>query len=296
MKILITGASGFIGRELVKTLSLKGHELFLLAHQSVLSGDFIRIRSLKELPEVTQALDAVINLAGAPIMGRLWTKARKKVLWESRVDLTETLVETLAQLKSPPKILLSGSAIGIYGDQGDTSLDESAAIQGNFGHALCVAWEKAAQKAESFGARVVLLRTGLVIGAGGGFLKPMEWPFRLGLGGPIGQGRHWMSWIHRDDHIRLICHLLTNPDARGPYNLTAPHPVTNTEFTDTLARVVRRPAFFRIPAKLLEWTLGEMAGLLLESTRVVPEKALKGGFSFQYPELEAALREALGEN
>ena len=296
MKILITGASGFIGQELVKTLARDGHELFLLTHRTALSDGHVRLSSLTELPKITTALDAVINLAGAPIVGRRWTEARKKVLWESRVDLTETLVETVAQLKSPPQIFLSGSAIGIYGDQGDDALDESSTLKGGFGHRLCVAWEQAAQKAERFGSRVVLLRTGLVIGSGGGFLKPMEWPFRLGLGGPIGLGRHWMSWIHRDDHIRLMCALLNDPHARGPYNLTAPHPVTNTEFTATLARIVRRPAFFRIPAKLLQWTLGEMAGLLLESTRVTPEKALKAGFVFQYPELEPALREALGEN
>jgi len=296
MKILITGASGFIGQELVKTLSKDGHELFLLTHRTGLSGEHTLVNRLADLPQKTSALDAVINLAGAPIMGRPWTKARKQVLWDSRVLLTENLVEIVAQLESPPKIFLSGSAIGIYGDQGDASLDESAALRGGFGHQLCVAWEDAARKAEAFGARVVLLRTGLVIGAGGGFLKSMVWPFRLGLGGPIGQGQQWMSWIHREDHIRLMCSLLVNPNARGPINLTAPHPVTNTEFTATLARVVRRPAFFRIPATFLQWILGEMAGLLLESTRVVPEAALKQGFSFEYPELEPALREALGEN
>lgn len=296
MKILITGASGFIGRELIKTLSNDGHELFLLTHRSGLPERHTLVRTLNELSQKTSSLDAVINLAGAPIMGRPWTNARKQVLWDSRVSLTETLVETVAQLESPPQVFLSGSAIGIYGDQGDTPLDEKAHLQGGFGHTLCVAWEQAALKAESFGARVILLRTGLVVGSGGGFLKSMEWPFRLGLGGPIGQGRQWMSWIHRDDHIRLMCALLVNPNARGPINLTAPHPVTNTEFTATLARVVRRPAFFRIPAKLLQWTLGEMAGLLLESTRVIPDAALKQGFTFEYPELEAALRESLGEN
>jgi len=296
MKILITGASGFIGRALVKSLSEDGHELFLLTHRTALSEAHVRIKSLEELPAQTATLDAVINLAGAPIMGRPWTEARKKVLWESRVDLTEKLVDTLAQLKSPPKIFLSGSAIGIYGDQGDKPLNESASVNGGFGHQLCMAWEQAALKAEAFGARVVLLRTGLVIGSKGGFLKPMEWPFRLGLGGPLGTGRHWMSWIHRDDHIRMMCALLANPHASGPYNLTAPQPVTNSEFTTTLARIVRRPAFFRIPATFLQWTLGEMAGLLLESTRVIPDKALKEGFAFQYPELEPALREALDEN
>ena len=296
MKILITGASGFIGQELVKTLSNDGHELFLLTHRTGLSGEHTLVNRLADLPQKTSALDAVINLAGAPILGKPWTKARKQVLWESRVLLTENLVDVVSRLKSPPKIFLSGSAIGIYGDQGDACLDESADLRGGFGHQLCVAWEDAAKKAEAFGARVVLLRTGLVIGAVGGFLKSMEWPFRLGLGGPIGQGQQWMSWIHREDHIRLMCSLLVNPNARGPINLTAPHPVTNNEFTATLARVVRRPAFFRIPATFLQWILGEMAGLLLESTRVIPEAAVKQGFSFEYPDLEPALREALGEN
>jgi len=296
MKILITGASGFIGRELVKKLSQDEHELFLLTHRTGVSGKHTLVKTLSELPQHTSQLDAVINLAGAPIMGRPWTDARKRVLWDSRVRLTEHLVESVGRLDSPPRVFLSGSAIGIYGDQGDTPLDETAQLQGGFGHALCVAWEQAALKAESFGARVVLLRTGLVVGSGGGFLKSMEWPFRLGLGGPIGDGEQWMSWIHRDDHIRLMCALLLDAHARGPINLTAPHPVTNNEFTSTLARVVRRPAFFRIPGKLLQWILGEMAGLLLESTRVIPNAALKKGFTFEYSELEPALREALGES
>ena len=295
MKILITGASGFLGRELVRTLSEVGHELVLLTHQRHLPSRHTLLSRLEDLPRQAPVLDAVINLAGAPIMGKPWTDARKRVLWDSRVTLTDNLVESVSRLDSPPKIFLSGSAIGIYGDHGANPLTETAELHGGFGHQLCLAWEQAAKKAESFGARVVLLRTGLVIGSGGGFLKPMEWPFKLGLGGPIGTGQQWMSWIHRDDHIRLMHQLLMSTDAKGVFNLTAPNPVTNAEFTATLARILRRPAFFRIPAKPLQWTAGEMATLLLESTRVLPEAALKQGFEFSYPQLAPALREALGE-
>lgn len=295
MKILITGASGFIGRELVQKLSKDGHELVLLTHQTVLPGGHQALNTVEDLSRQVPALDAVINLAGAPIMGKPWTDARKRILWESRVTLTEKLVESVSRLDAPPKVFISGSAIGIYGDHGADGLNEKAELHGGFGHELCLAWERAAQKAASFGARVILLRTGLVIGSGGGFLKPMERSFRLCLGGPIGDGQQWMSWIHRDDHIRLMDELLRSPDAKGVFNLTAPHPVTNAEFTQTLARILRRPAFFRIPAKPLHWVIGEMATLLLESTRVLPEAALKQGFTFTYPELEPALREALGE-
>jgi uncharacterized protein len=293
MKILITGASGFIGRHLVQNLASNGHELVLFSHYTSPPSGHPTIHSLDELSGTHEDFDAVINLAGAPIMGRPWTSARKDVLWKSRVSFTQALVASLGQMKKPPGIFLSGSAIGIYGDHAAERLDESSATGGGFGHTLCAAWESAALDARHFGARTALLRTGLVIGSGGGFLEPMARSFRLGLGGPIGDGQQWMSWIHIDDHIRLMRHLLDQNHAEGIYNLTAPQPVTNAVFTETLAQVLRRPAFLRMPAKFLKILLGEMAGLLLESQRVIPERAIKEGFSFSYSELEPALKNAL---
>jgi uncharacterized protein len=296
MRILITGSSGFIGRRLVQALSAEGHELVLLAHQNAPSGPHRIIHSFQELLDSDPELDAVINLAGAPILDLPWTEGRKQVLWESRVLLTQKLVGTLSKLKTTPKILLSGSAIGVYGDHDATRLSEEAKTHGGFGHQLCHAWEQAALAAEPLGIRTCLLRTGLVVGPEGGFLAPMARTFGWGLGGPISNGRQWMSWIHIDDHIRLMCHLLASEKSTGVYNLTAPNPVTNAEFTRTLARVIGKPAFFRVPAWFLKAIGGERMTLLLESQRVVPEKALDEGFAFSFPDLEPALKAALGRD
>jgi uncharacterized protein (TIGR01777 family) len=226
-------------------------------------------------------------------MGKRWTTERKQTLWDSRVALTQKLVQSLSRLESAPKVFLSGSAIGIYGDQGESLLEETAPVHGGFGHALCSAWEAQALEAQHLGARTVILRTGLVVGADGGFLQAMIPPFRLGLGGPLGHGQQWMSWIHIEDHIRLMCHLLNSSHASGVYNLTAPHPVTNENFTQGLAEILNRPACFRLPSWFLKTLLGEMSELLLESQRVIPAKALKDSFEFRYPELIPALRNAL---
>lgn len=296
MRILVTGSSGFIGRRLVEALSLEGHELVLLAHHNAPSGSHRIIHSFQELLDSDPELDAVINLAGAPILDMPWTEGRKQALWESRVLLTQRLVGTLSKLKTTPKILLSGSAIGVYGDHDATRLSEEAKTHGGFGHQLCHAWEQAALAAEALGIRTCLLRTGLVVGPKGGFLAPMARTFGWGLGGPISNGRQWMSWIHIDDHIRLMCHLLASEKSAGVYNLTAPNPVTNAEFTRTLAGVIGKPAFFRVPAWLLKAIGGERMTLLLESQRVVPEKALDEGFTFTFPDLEPALKAALGRD
>jgi uncharacterized protein (TIGR01777 family) len=253
----------------------------------------LAISNLDELsPEVH--FDAIINLAGEPIFGPRWTAQRKRVLWNSRIGLTEKLVAYIGAAKRKPSVLISGSAIGYYGDRGDTIVDESVGCGDDFGASLCSAWERAAQAAEQHGVRVCLLRTGLVIGQNGGFLQRMLLPFRLGLGGQIGDGRQWMSWVHLADHVAMTVMLLSSPQLSGPFNATAPNPVTNLEFTQSLARMLKRPAIFPVPTVFLRLVLGEMASLLLSSQRVIPVRMVEAKFNFAFGALDDALRDVLG--
>lgn len=303
MKILITGGTGFIGRHLCRYLLAQGHELTVLTRRSIVLGQLYgeaKVTAISDLQawKADQAHDAIINLAGEPIMARRWSKARKQVLWDSRVTLTQQLVECIRTANVKPSVFISGSAIGIYGDQGDLELDEDSSVGDNgFGQHLCREWESAATVAANLGIRVCLLRTGLVVGRQGGFLQQMLLPFRLGLGGRIGTGRQWMSWVHLDDHIRMTQLLLDSPAAVGAYNVTSPNPVTNAEFTKILAKELHRPAMIPVPASLLKLVAGEMSELLLGSQRVLPRKALAQGFKFNFETLEPALRNVLrGQN
>lgn len=297
MRILITGGTGFIGSALVKTLIRHGHEVTVLSRtlSSIAKqcgpgvGELGSLRFLH--PD--DMFEAVINLAGAPIFDALWTEARKKVLRDSRIALTDQLVECFGRMTIKPKLLISGSAIGYYGDQGDTVLTEKSSAVRDFSHQLCADWEAAAFKAETFGIRVCAIRTGLVIGHGGGLLQRMQLPFRLCLGGRLGNGSQWMSWIHRQDWINIALRMLADESMSGAYNATAPNPVTNTEFTRTLARCLKRPAPFPVPAWLLRGLLGEMSELLLGSQRVLPGRLLEAGFQFQHPNLTEAIKQAL---
>ncbi len=299
MKILVTGGTGFIGQSLCPALLSAGHSITVLSRYpnkvSSIFGDQIQqLNSLKHLADDAH-FDAIINFAGAPIFANRWTDDRKQVLLASRVDITRQLVEFIERAAIKPAVFLSGSAIGFYGDQGDTILDESASVseQGNFGHQLCATWEQAANKATEQNVRVCILRTGLVIGKHGGFLQPMILPFKLGLGGKLGSGTQWMPWIHMDDYVAICQVLLNNNELEGVFNLTAPNPGTNSDFTRTLAKQLKRPAFLTTPAWALNLLLGEMSQLLLDSQRVIPKHLLDSGYQFKYTELETALENTL---
>lgn len=293
MHILLTGGTGLIGRALCHHWQAQGHQLSVWTRQpekvAGLCGP--QVRAIKELQELDQTpVDAVVNLAGAPIADRPWTHKRKALLWNSRVALTETLLAWMESREHKPRVLVSGSAVGWYGDGGERELSEdSPPVSEDFASQLCIAWEETALRAESMGVRVVLVRTGLVLSAEGGFLSRLLLPFKLGLGGPIGNGRQWMPWIHIKDQIALIDFLVHQDEARGPYNACAPKPVRNREFAKSLGRVLHRPALLRLPGFVLRLALGELSVLLLGGQRAVPARLLESGFTFQFTDLPAAL-------
>ena len=299
MHILLTGGTGLIGRHLCRYWLDQGHRLTVWSRRpeqvGVVCGAGVRgIGRLDELGD--EPLDAVVNLAGAPIADRPWTRKRKTLLWASRITLTEQLLAWLASREQKPRVLLSGSAVGWYGDGGERELDEdSTQVTDDFAAQLCGAWEETALRAEDLGIRVVLLRTGLVLARDGGFLKRLLLPFKLGLGGPLGSGRQWMPWIHISDQIALIDFLLQQEQARGPYNACAPTPVRNREFSQALGREVHRPAFMPAPAFVLRLALGELSELLLGGQRALPTRLQAEGFSFRFTHLDVALADLLGQ-
>ncbi|NWA05218.1 TIGR01777 family oxidoreductase [Pseudomonas gingeri] len=298
MHILLTGGTGLIGRQLCKHWSAQGHRLTVWSRRpdevARLCGSQVRgVRHLEDL--AGEPLDAVINLAGAPIADRPWTHRRKALLWSSRIQLTETLLAWLEGREQRPAVLISGSAVGWYGDGGERELTEdSPPVSEDFASQLCIAWEETAQRAQSLGIRVVLVRTGLVLAAEGGFLSRLLLPFKLCLGGPIGNGRQWMPWIHVQDQIALIDFLLHRDDASGPYNACAPKPVRNRAFAKALGEVLHRPAVIPMPALALRVGLGELSLLLLGGQRAVPHRLLAAGFVFQFTDLPAALDDLSG--
>jgi len=299
MKILITGGTGFIGRSLSSALLADGHAVTILSRypnkvESLFNGKIRQLNSLSHLSDHDH-FDAIINFSGAPIFANRWTDERKAVLMDSRIDTTKHILAFIDRAITKPSVLLSGSAVGFYGDQGDSELIESATVSNpeDFGHELCVAWEKTAEQAKEHGVRVCLLRTGLVLGKNGGFLQQMLTPFKLGFGGKLGSGKQWMSWIHMNDYVAICKKLLENDTLEGIFNMTAPNPVTNGEFTRTLAKLLNRPAFLSVPAWALQLMYGEMSQLLLGSQRVIPKHVLESGFQFSYPELEPALEDVL---
>jgi uncharacterized protein (TIGR01777 family) len=300
MRILITGGTGLIGRALCPALLQAGHQVTVLSRHpdSVTKKCGSSVTPLSSLAEWHEGVtfDAIINLAGEPIIDAHWSTARKKLLWDSRVTLTQELVKRIAACTHQPSVLLSGSAVGYYGDRGDVPLDESASASTDFAAQLCAAWEAEAEHASQLGVRVCLLRTGLVLSSQGGVLHRMLLPFKLGLGARLGDGRQWMSWIHIDDYVAIVLKLLSTFEASGPFNMTAPHPVTNREFTTRLAAALHRPACFVAPARLLALILGPRKILLLGGQNVLPIKLLGLGFSFKYSRLETALQALLSRH
>lgn len=296
MKVLLTGGTGLIGRRLCRQLLEAGHELVVWSRRPAqvpaLCGDAVRgVASLDQLND--ESLDAVINLAGAPVADRPWTDARKELLWDSRVTLTEELVHWLGRRAQRPQVLVSASAIGWYGDGGDQLLTEASQGRIEYTHTLCDAWEHAAKRAASYGIRVCILRIGLVLAPDGGFLQRMRLPFSLGLGGRIGSGQQYMSWTHHEDIEAMLQWLMESPGCRGVYNGTAPNPVSNREFTAALAHALNRPAFLPAPSWVLKLALGEMSRLLLVGQRVLPARAEEAGFCFRFRHLDTALVDVL---
>lgn len=272
MNIAVTGASGFIGRRLMASLGKEARAVSLRGDLNGLAG-----------------ADAVVHVAGEPVSQR-WTKDVREKIRSSRVDGTRRLVD--AMRANPPRVLVSASAVGYYGSRGDETLTESSAPGTGVLEDICQEWEREALKAEEFGVRVVCLRNGLVLGHGGG-LQKMMLPFKLGIGGKIGDGRQWMPWIHLDDAVGLIEFAISSSKLRGPVNATAPHPVTNAEFTRALASAFHRPAILPVPKFALHLLYGEMAQIIYASQRVIPEAAIRAGYQFRFPMLDSALLEIL---
>jgi uncharacterized protein (TIGR01777 family) len=297
MKALVTGATGFIGRELIKRLDAP-----VALTRNTKSGPALKLGvrmsawDLAAGPPPLAAfdgVDSVFHLAGDPVAKGRWTGAKKSRIRSSRVEGTRHLVDALAAMEKRPTCLVSASAVGYYGDRGDEILDEKSGADGSFLAEVCQAWEREALRAEEYGIRVVTIRTGIVLGAGGGALEAMLPPFKFGLGGRLGNGQQWMPWIHIGDLVRLMLYSAVREEVRGGVNGVSPNPVTNREFTRILAGTLRRPALFPAPGPILRLALGEFAGVLLGSQRVIPTAATQAGFEFQYPDLDGALSEIL---
>ena len=299
MKVLVTGTSGLIGSALTPRLTAAGHTVITAVRRpstspTVLSWDPIAgtIDSHK-----LEGVDAIIHLAGAGIGDKRWTPEYKQEILDSRVKGTRLIAEAIASMNTRPSVFLSGSAIGIYGSRGDEVLDETSSVADDFLAKVCVDWEAAAQPAIDASVRTVFLRTGIVLSKNGGALKKQLPIFKLGLGGTFGSGKQWQSWISIDDEVGAIVHLLSS-SVSGPVNLTAPNPVTSKEFTRTLGRVLKRPAFAKIPSFGPKALLGSelVQNLLLNGQRVTPNVLQKDGYTFAHPELEVALRALLSQS
>lgn len=296
--LLVTGATGFIGTRLVEALTDAGHDVTVLtrdpAKAAALRPPLRIVTDLAQIPNDAR-IDAVINLAGEPIGDALWTWRKRRKILSSRLRVTRAVNRLIARLERRPAVVVSGSAIGWYGLWQDETLTEFDGGKRCFTHRVCDTWEQEARKAQRLGVRVVRLRIGLVLGIDGGMLSQFLTPFEFGLGGPIGSGRQWMSWIERDDLVRLVAHIIATPSLTGPVNATAPMPVTNAEFARTLGAALRRPALLWMPAAILHYLAGAFADeLMLGGQRVIPDKAQLSGFVFRHESLRGALDEILG--
>ncbi len=307
MKVAVTGATGLVGTRLVERLKQEGHVIVVLtrdaerAQRLFPSSAFPTLEVVAYQPKqagdwqrAVEGCDGVVNLAGEPLFGGRWTPARKQEILESRQLGTRTVVQAIAQAQQRPQVLVSTSAIGYYGTSETASFDETSPAGHDFLAKVCQTWEAEAQTVKAFGVRLVILRMGIVL-APGGALAQMLPPFRLGVGGPIGSGRQWFSWVHRDDAVDLILYALTQSSVSGVLNATAPEPVRMAELCNALGKAVNRPSWLPVPGFALEVLLGDAAQVILEGQRVLPQQTRAAGFQFQYPEVAPALQQVVGQ-
>ncbi|TVQ17801.1 MAG: TIGR01777 family protein [Leptolyngbya sp. DLM2.Bin15] len=307
MKVAITGATGFVGSRLVERLSQAGHSVVVFtrnlghANRVFPSSSFPTVTTIAYTPtqagEWQQAIagcDGVVNLAGEPIAESRWTPERKRMIVESRQLTTRLLVEAIAQADPKPSVLVSGSAIGYYGTSETASFDETSGAGDDFLAQVCQAWEAEAMRVKASGTRLVILRTGIVLGLEGGAIAKMITPFRLFAGGPLGTGKQWVSWIHRDDLVELIIQALSQPSYEGVLNATAPNPVRMAEFCHVMGQALNRPSWLPVPEIALEALLGDAAKMVLEGQQVLPQRTQAAGFHYQFADIQSALRDVLG--
>jgi len=296
MKILVSGSHGLVGKALTTSLVNAGHEIVSLVRQSANDSEIEWHPNQGKINgQQLEGFDVVVHLAGESIASGRWTEEKKRKIRESRVKGTELLSSALARLSQPPSTFISASAIGFYGSRGDELLTEESAPGDGFLPEVCVAWEKATGQAEAKGIRTIHPRFGIILDEKGGALERMLTPFRMGVGGKVGNGKQWMSWIALEDVINALRFLIDEPGSEGPVNFTAPRPVTNADFTEALGSVLSRPTLFSVPAFAARLAFGEMADeLLLSSAKVEPERLKESGYQFKHPELSSALKTILG--
>jgi uncharacterized protein (TIGR01777 family) len=299
MRTVIAGGSGFLGRPLARRLSADGHDVVILTRGVSSTINNGRVRTVQWTPDggtgswaaEIDGAGAVVNLAGESIAGRRWSSAQKRRILDSRLLATRSVVAAIRRADVPPPVLVNGSAVGYYGPHGDDIVTEDMRAGADFLAHVCVQWEEEAERASSDHTRLVCIRTGLVLEKDGGALPQMLFPFRVGAGGPVGSGRQYWPWIHRDDWIALVSWAIQDAGTSGPLNATAPEPVTSLDFARALGRAMHRPAFIPAPAFALRLLLGEMAdGLLLAGQRAIPQRAQRAGFAFRYAHVDDALR------
>lgn len=300
MKVLVTGATGFVGKVVVRQLLEAGEQVVVLTRNIPKAAltlgsqcEYFQWADTNELPDVAafKGVDAVINLMGEGIADKKWTDEQKKIIYNSRINGTQKLVEVISKLEKKPSVFVSTSAIGIYGNRGPEELTEESSTGSDFLAHLCTEWEKEASKVKEHVKRLILIRVGVVLGHNGGALKKMLLPFKLGLGGPLGSGNQYMSWIHVEDLAGMYVEAVKNESLNGIFNGTAPYPATNKEFTTTLGKTLKRPTVLPAPAFAIKAIFGEMSTVLLDGQKVLPKKFKDINYRYRYPTLEMALKE-----